>query len=562
LFDKETGFALLYENEAKKKLEEQIKNKSKIIDYDPTPTFTTKFQKLLCKLRKEGKLNTSTYFKMYPSDCVPPRIYGMVKAHKPEKNYPMRPVVSTINTPPYGTSEYLVKIIQPTLNKNKTRLINSSDFVNDAKLWKIDPNEIQASFDVVNLYPSVPINEAIPVIVDILNADVEDLITRTKLTLVDIHQLIELSLSKCYFLYENKIRILPNSGPIGLSLMVVIAEAFLQNIEKRALNLAFFNSFQPITYKRYVDDTHARFDSIENLEMFLKTLNEQNPSIQYTVELENQKKQINFLDICVTNTMKGFYEFQIHRKDAITNVQIKPNSNINPSIITGVFKGFLCRAKRICSEKHLTHEIDFLINIFFENGYNKSELIKIAKNYLDRVQKIPTTQESDKHQFVKLPWIPIIGPKLRREFRKQNIRVIFTSAPNLNNILCNNKTKLPPNSHPGVYQLKCSCGSIYIGETKKKVISRSVEHQRACKNEKWTSSGATEHSKTCQGTFDWLNPKTLAVNAEYRSRKIRESLEINKAKVKHEMGSGEVVLNRDDGDNVKTRTWGTFFTKF
>ena len=49
------------------------------------------------------------------------------------------------------------------------------------------------------------------------------------------------------------------------------------------------------------------------------------------------------------------------------------------------------------------HEIDFLINIFFENGYNKSELIKIANNYLDRVQKIPTTQESDKHQFVKLP---------------------------------------------------------------------------------------------------------------------------------------------------------------
>jgi len=130
----------------------------------------------------------------------------------------------------------------------------------------------------------------------------------------------------------------------------------------------------------------------------------------------------------------------------------------------------------------------------------------------------------------------------------------------LTNILCNNKTKLPPNSHPGVYQLKCSCGSIYIGETKKKIISRSVEHQKACKNEKWASSGATEHSKTCRGTFDWLNPKTLAVNPEYRTRKIRESLEINKAKVKHEMGSGEVVLNRDDGDNVKTRTWGTFFT--
>ena len=132
----------------------------------------------------------------------------------------------------------------------------------------------------------------------------------------------------------------------------------------------------------------------------------------------------------------------------------------------------------------------------------------------------------------------------------------------MNNILCNNKTKLPPNSNPGVYQKKRTCGSIYIGETKKKIISRSIEHQRACKNEKWSSSGATEHSKTCRGSFDWLNPKTIAVIKEYRTRKIRESLEINKAKVRHELGSGEIILNRDDGDSVKTRTWAPLFSKF
>ncbi|XP_065684845.1 uncharacterized protein LOC136096992 [Hydra vulgaris] len=369
----------------------------------------------------------------------------MVKAHKPEKNYPMRPVVFTITTPPYGTSEYLVKIIQPKLNKNTTRLINSNSFVNDAKEWKIGSNEIQVSFDVVNLYPSVPFDEAIPVIVNILNDGLEDLKIKTKLTVLDIHQLIELLLSKFYFLYEDKIRLLPNSGLIGLSLMVVIAEAFLQNIKKRPLNITFVNSFHPITYKRYVDDSHARFDSKEKQELFLKTLNKQNPSIKYTVELENERKQLNFLDISIKNTMNGIYEFQVHRKDAITNVQIKPNSKINPSIINGVFKGFLCRAKQICSKKYLSQEIDFLIDIFFQNGY----LNKITQNYLDRVSKNATTIQLDK-QFVKLSWIPIIGPKFQREIRKQNIRVIFTLAPNLNNILRNNKTKLLPNSNLGV----------------------------------------------------------------------------------------------------------------
>ena len=84
-------------------------------------------------------------------------MYGTIKAHKPEKNYPMRLVVSTIGTPSYRTSEYLVKIIQPTLNKNINRLMNSYSFADISKTWEVDPDEVQVSYDVVNLYPSVPV---------------------------------------------------------------------------------------------------------------------------------------------------------------------------------------------------------------------------------------------------------------------------------------------------------------------------------------------------------------------------------------------------------------------
>ena len=46
----------------------------------------------------------------------------------------MTTIVSTIGTAPYGTSKYLVDIIQPTLNKNKHCVINSSSFVNEAAI--------------------------------------------------------------------------------------------------------------------------------------------------------------------------------------------------------------------------------------------------------------------------------------------------------------------------------------------------------------------------------------------------------------------------------------------
>ena len=87
----------------------------------------------------------------------------------------MRAVVSTIGSPTFDTSKYLVEIIHSTLNKNKHRVLNSSTFVEEAKEWNISPSEIQPFFDLVNLYPSVPIDEAAAVIIEILNNDIDDL---------------------------------------------------------------------------------------------------------------------------------------------------------------------------------------------------------------------------------------------------------------------------------------------------------------------------------------------------------------------------------------------------
>ena len=59
---------------------------------------------------------------------------------------------------------------------------------------------MQVSYDVTNLYPSIPINKAIDVVLQQLSEDYEDLQTRVKITLIDIQQLVELCVSKCYFL--------------------------------------------------------------------------------------------------------------------------------------------------------------------------------------------------------------------------------------------------------------------------------------------------------------------------------------------------------------------------
>ena len=111
----------------------------------------------------------------------------------------MRTIVSCIETAPYGTSKHLMEIIHLTLHKNKHRVINSYTFVQEAKTWKIHQDEMQVSYDIVNLYPSVPFDKAVNVLTDILNNLKKHLKECTKLTLTDIHKLTELCLSKCSF---------------------------------------------------------------------------------------------------------------------------------------------------------------------------------------------------------------------------------------------------------------------------------------------------------------------------------------------------------------------------
>ena len=93
---------------------------------------------------------------------------------------------------------------------------------------------------------------------------------------------------------------------------------------------------------------------------------------------------------------------------------------------------------------------------------------------------------------------------------------------------------------------------------KKKIISRSIKHQQESTKGNWSSSGATEHTNECPGHFDWLHPKTLSMKNRYYDRKVRESLEIDMAVVRY---GQDKVLNRDNGNFVKTNAWKPLFKK-
>ncbi|XP_065679047.1 uncharacterized protein LOC136093746 [Hydra vulgaris] len=221
--------------------------------------------------------------------------------------------------------------------------------------------------------------------------------------------------------------------------MVVLAESFLQYHEEKAIKMTTTTiPFIDIkSFYRYVDDSHARFSNLNQAEQFQKILNKQHLSLKYTIEVENKNKILYFLDITIINNTQGKYEFKVYRKDAVTNIQIKPHSNYDPKIIKAIFKENIHRDYSICSENHLKDKINLLIQVFTENKYDE----KILKDISDQGQKkrfankteIPSN--SNNLPTISLPWIPIISPRLRRIYRKAGYKTAFKSNANLKTLL-------------------------------------------------------------------------------------------------------------------------------
>ena len=151
------------------------------------------------------------------------------------------------------------------------------------------------------------------------------------------------------------------------------------------------------SFVRYVDDSHARFQNDEEADRFLEQLNDQDESIKNTMERETSDG-LNFLDVNIKNAGLRKYEFSIHRKNAITNVHIKPHSSHDPKVLKGVFRGFVHRAFTLCTDQHIEGELKFLVDSFKENGYPESLQNGIIESYRSKIRNREDSHGSDVHE--------------------------------------------------------------------------------------------------------------------------------------------------------------------
>ncbi|XP_067660314.1 uncharacterized protein [Haliotis asinina] len=272
------------------------------IKKDPTQKLQRQHKAHLKQLRDNYELSHELHHKLAVSHPQAPYARATVKIHKnPPK---ARLLVCSRDTVFYNTAQHLTKVLAPLGKTADSYISDSTDFCEKLKTVE-NPGKI-VSYDVVDLFTSVPINETLHILrnrLDNLDSPLD-----TKLSTDSILQLITNSITSTYFTWGDELYEQIHGLPMGSPLSPILSEIYMTSFEHQALSSSLI---KPTCWFRKVDDTFVILPQANDPSALLQHLNQQHPRIQFTFETESNS-QLPFLDVLVTRTTDNTIQTSVY----------------------------------------------------------------------------------------------------------------------------------------------------------------------------------------------------------------------------------------------------------
>jgi len=339
--------------------------------------------------------------------------------------------------------------------------------------------------------------------------------TKTKLSIDDISNLLDVCTDNTYFTFEGKIYKQTDGSPMGSSISGTIADIFLQKLEKSIIT----GNTKIHLWTRYMDDVLAVIDSDASDEI-LQLLNSFHPNIQFTIEEEEQGK-LPFLDVMIMRNEDSI-KTKVYRKSTHTDRYLNFNSFHHVANKMSVVDTLVFRAFTVCHKDHLEEEFDYIRKVLVKNDYpikfinsrisrmkrkienptstssiqqprahfrldeapiclNKNpfnfplqKLQTAAPPPIQNLSQLISEQEQaneekveEKERWVPIPFMGLLSNKITGLLRrKMKWKITFTPGTKLKRFL--ESVKDPEEaSPPGIYEIPCEppCKETYIGQS-------------------------------------------------------------------------------------------------
>ena len=439
---------------------------------------------------------------------------------------PLRPILSSTGSYNHECATWLSEILTP-LRHHPSSLKDTFDFLD--KIKNLTPgNKLMASLDVKSLFTNVPVNFTIDLILNnIFNNGVKDF---NGLNRQQMKKLLTWTCKGTVFQFGGNIYEQTEGIAMGSPIAPLMADVCMNWV------LNEVSSFNPKPYiiLRYVDDLFCVFNCERDLEMFFDKINTIHANIQFTKELE-QNNQLPYLDVLVTRTDVKF-KTTVFRKKTNTGLYIKWSSLSPVKYKRNLESCLLDRAYRICNSYKAMHiEFETITDMLLRNGYPLPFIQNQIRRFLNNKHSdLNISKKVDKQATRLILRLPFIGntslhieKELKSFFRRQlsgklSLNVVH-DCYKIGDMFKHKELQPKLYRHNVVYKLTCSCGSVYIGQTRRNLQSRLHEHNPATSLNQ--HSDVTKHLlENPNHSIDFNDPEVLCSAHNTKELLIKETL--------------------------------------
>jgi predicted GIY-YIG superfamily endonuclease len=441
-----------------------------------------------------------------------PYFYGLPKLHK--ENIPLRPIISNVNSVTNSLAKWVASILSLSLGKiSPSHLKNSSDLLE--KIGTLETTNLKLiSFDITSLYTNVPINTTI----EWLDEYYENNPSPIPIEKDTFFKLVKLCFSHSFFSFNKKFYRQKNGLTMGSPASPVIANLFMELFEKKYLSNVFDERCK---FYRYMDDSLAILPQDFDENRALEQLNSFHPDIQFTMELEVNKK-LPFLDLLI-DISNHRPSFKIYRKPTHIDSYIHWFSSHNFNTKRGIIIGQFLRALRLCSPQYVDEELLYISEVFKKLAYPENIIYSALRTAKKRFY-IPHENENEDLKNKNIILIPSLPSKILRDSIPQCISIITKGINKISSEIITNRNSIKYDA--GIYKIPCDdCEKCYIGETDN-LKRRLYQHSYSLNNAD-TNSSLHLHRMNENHRIN-LKLTTLELNInEQRKRQFLENIIIN-----------------------------------
>lgn len=485
---------------------------------------------LVEKLYKEKVIDEPKRRSMTRHNTRLARIYALPKVHK--LNAPLRPIVSTIDSPAAVLSQYTDGILRCLLH-DKYDVKNSLIVKERLNEMFISRNETLVSFDVVSLFPSIPIDLVLKILTRKWNV-IKTHTNMPKMLFFDIIRFV--LIDSTFFDYDGTVYRQMNGCAMGSNISPTIASIVTNELFDVIIPQL---PFELRLLLKYVDDILAIVPK-RLVSRVLTLLNSFDAKIQFTMELEKDDT-LPYLDLLIIRDNNKIIT-NWYRKPTASNMSLNYLSNHPRTIRENVAFNMFYRAISLSDERFHQENIEKVKSILSENNFPFVIITKQLHRTLQRLQ--------NNHQ---LPQLSTGEPPIRRCLTYDKgisdaLRNVIVSSSNnkiqvlgkpsrclRNTVFSKLKTPIDPLERTNViYEIPCDgnnnerCELSYVGQTRNQLKKRLSQHRndiKADRNPNGQSAVVSHFTDT--GHFPAFDrARVLASESFWSRRNTYESLHI------------------------------------